>query len=349
MLCFIREVILIGKSLFVGSLKAYASSVNPLQTIVELVITPFGPNSNKQRIPKSEAENILQTCLHQPIKIDLNGESLGGHKGSIPVGPIISAEETDDSIIGTGIIWQDEFPEVSEFLKERTAENNPPGTSWELYYEESKIADDGVEDLYGVIYGANTIVSNPSYGNRTLLRAVAEDLGVAELEVEREQIAALQTQLAAMYEVLDSAYYTTFEIEAVEAARTENVESFSARFNELISVLTNRANEVGIALASAKEELDVLKAEKAQAEKEKKIAERNSILSDVGIALAESDKELIMGMCDNEFELYIRTAKQFQSATKVNAEVKIKLPDPVGTQDIDNKDIIEAHKNLYKR
>lgn len=359
--------------------KAYASDQNPLQTIVELVITPFGPNKNNQRIPRSEASNILRTCLNQPIKIDLEGNTIGGHKGAYPVGTITFAEETETAIIGRGVIWSEEFPEVCDFLKKRTAENNPPGTSWEILFEHSTIAEDGIEDLHNTVYAANCIVNSPSYGNRTLIRAIAEDLGALmeentktekteaeDLEEERKEISDLQNQLLAMWSFLDDVYLKTFEIESAEATKTESVESFTDRFNKIISKLTERADQAGVALAEKQStiqdletklaeiqsELDTLKAEKAQAELNAKIAKRESALAEIEIVLDETNKDTILEMTDAQFDIFVAGIKQVRdkySSGKAIAETRIKLPDPVIPNEITNDLVVESHKAAVKK
>lgn len=336
---------------------------------MDLVITPFSVNANNQRIPKSEASNILRTCLNQPIKIDLEGNTIGGHKNSYPVGTITFAEETEAAIIGRGVIWNEEYAEVADLLKRRTAENNPPGTSWEILFEYSTIAEDGIEDLHNTVYAANTIVSNPSYGNQTLIRAIAEDLSRKEgaiMEEERNEILQLQNMVSNLYCVLDDLWFKTFEIEEAEAVKTENVEGFSARLNDLVTRLTDRANQAGVAVAekqtllddlqskltAIQAELDTLKAEKAQAELNAKVARRETALAEVDITLDETNKDTILEMTDTQFDLFVSGIKQVQSkysGSKTTAEIKFNLPDPVIPQDINRSDVIESHKALYKR
>lgn len=44
---------------------------NPFQTELEFVSTDFEPNKNKQAIPKSEAENIINSARNMPNKVNL--------------------------------------------------------------------------------------------------------------------------------------------------------------------------------------------------------------------------------------------------------------------------------------
>lgn len=303
----------------------------------------------------------------------MDGETLGGHKDSIPVGPIIEVYETDDSIIGRGVIWAEEFPEVSKYLKKRTAESNPPGTSWEILYEGSYTEGD-IEYLTGTYYAANTIVANPSYGDRTLLRAIAEDLGVemddtenpiienpteelqkeeANLDEERNEILELQNMLYSMFGMLDDMWCKTFEIEEAEMTKTENVEGFSARIQDLVTRLSTRANEAGVAMAETKNqletlqtELDTLKAEKAQAETEAKTAKRKADLAEAGVEV--DTIETLLTLDDTAFSLFVSTLKQVKG--KSVAEItRIELPDPLTTSEVTTDVLVESHKEVMKK
>jgi uncharacterized coiled-coil protein SlyX len=183
------------------------------------------------------------------------------------------------------------------------------------------------------------------------------------MEEEREEILNLQRQLYAMCEVLDSRYYQTFQIEEAEAAKTENLETFTERFHALMSAVESRANDAGVALAEAtttveslqtqltaiQAELDTLKAEKAEAELNAKIAKRESALAEIGISFAEN-KDVILEMTDTHFDLFVSSLTQVKnSGGKSTAEVKIKLPDPVGSTEITNDVIKESHNAAVKK
>ena len=360
-------------AIFNGLLKAYASNDNPLQTIVELVITPFGANKNKQGIKKSEASNILRTCVNQPIKINYE---TGRHKDSYPVGVITEAQETETEIIGLGVLWPEEYPEVAEYLRKRTAENNPVSTSWEILYAGTYIEDD-IEWLTGCYYAANTIVENPSYPGKTLMKCIAEDLGIEErvmednekteaegLEDEREEINDLQSMVSSLFSLLDNLWYKTFEIEEAEMVKTENIDGAMGRINDLVNRLTTRANDAGVALAETKttleslqSELDdvkskltVLETEKAEAELQAKNTQRQDTLSSLGYTVAEEDKDRIFNLDDTAFDMFVFGLKAGGSVKKETAENKsIKLPDPVSPQEIDNSVVAESHKAIYTR
>lgn len=359
-------MICIAKALFNGYFKTRASDKNPLQTIIDLVITPFSPNNNKQAIPKSEAQNIINTALYQPLKINFDGSKINGHFNSIPIGTITEVAETDIEIVGSAIVWLEEFPETIEYLKQCSANDNIPGTSWEILYNESITDNDGIEWLHGCVYCANTIVSNPAYGEKTLLRAIAEDLSKNKevktdldkdskaedtaigLNPEREEIAGLLSQLWSMYEMLDSLYYKTFEIEEAEAVKTQNVDSFSERLNALITNLTERADNANVSLSEAQAELTTLRQEKTEAEKkaaeEKTLTERKDKLTEIGIVIEDTRKDFILSMSEDTFNQYINDLRSVKSARAETDNVK--LPEPIGI--VGSANWKEAHNKLIK-
>lgn len=186
------------------------------------------------------------------------------------------------------------------------------------------------------------------------------------LDVERSEILDLQRQLYAMCEVLDQRYYATFEIEEAEAAKTENLETFTERFNALMQAVESRANEAGVALAEAtttvedlqtrltaiQSELDTLKAEKAEAELNAKVTKRETALAEIGISLDETNKEKFLEFSDAAFDLFVDSLKQVKASVasnKTTAEIKISLPDPVTSTSVTTEDLVKSHIEVVKK
>jgi chromosome segregation ATPase len=193
-----------------------------------------------------------------------------------------------------------------------------------------------------------------------------EDVNSTEaesLEEERKEISDLQSMLSSLFGRLDELWFATFDIEEAEATKTENVEDFTTRITDLVSKLTERANTAGVALAekqttiqdletkliAIQAELDTLKAEKAEAELNAKIAKRESALAEIGISFSEN-KDVILEMTDTHFDLFVSSLTQVKnSGGKSTAEVRIKLPDPVGSTEITNDVIKESHNAAVKK
>jgi hypothetical protein len=172
---------------------AETTSANPLLKEVELILTDFEANANKEGIPQKESANIIRTALHTPIKIAASETTYAGHKGAIPVGPIIDVyEDTHDGkpvIKAKAIIWSDEFKEVYSLLKSQAGEREYIGTSWEVYYQDAE-AIDGVNWLNNVTFAGTCIVDVPAYGDRTKLLKVAEKEMVEELKAKISELEA---------------------------------------------------------------------------------------------------------------------------------------------------------------
>lgn len=164
---------------------------NPLLKEVELVLTDFEANANKEGIPQKESANIIRTALHTPIKIAMSETGYAGHKGAIPVGPIIEVyEDTHEGkpvVKAKAVIWSDEFKEVYSLLKSQAGEREYIGTSWEVYYESADSVD-GVNWLNNVTFAGTCIVDVPAYGERTKLLKVAEKEMVEELQTKIKEL-----------------------------------------------------------------------------------------------------------------------------------------------------------------
>jgi hypothetical protein len=144
-----------------GRLKAYASVDNPLILSMDLWITDFNPNKNKQGIPKTEAQNILKTAVNTPVKIAFDDHALG-HHGAKPIGVISTAELQNDMIIGRAIIWKQDNQAVADYLLAQ-AEHF---VSWEIYYSDSTLDSNGIQWLEGCYFGGTCLVDTPAYGDK---------------------------------------------------------------------------------------------------------------------------------------------------------------------------------------
>ena len=252
---------------FLGYVSAVAEA-HPLQTIISFVLTDFEPNSNKQAVPISEAENIIRTAKDMPVKINFDGMSETGHNRAVPIGVITKAElvnvDGKDSIIAEARIWKKEYPEIDEYLRSAKAEKRQIGTSWELYYEESE-EKDNVSWLTNIVMAATAIVKVPAYGNRTPILSVAEDrIKVEELNTK---ITELESKLA--------------EVEtALADARAE--------------------------ADSAKDKVTQMEREQAESAKEAMIANRIALLTEAGVTVEDEHKTILAEASDDVFNLFMR-------------------------------------------
>lgn len=335
-----------------GFMQTMASS-HPLQTRLSLILTDFEPNSNKQGIPKTEAENIIRTALYTPLKINFDGEEYHGHTGAYPIGPIINAQASTyngrDVISGEAIIWNDVYDDVSEYLKQAFAEG--VGTSWEIYYEDTE-DDNGTQWLKGCIFAGTCVVDTPAYGpERTRLLAIAEKLhnraennmskeleiadttSVNEVETLRTDISGVMDMLSniysGLYEMLDSSY----EIE--QQLAVTDMPAMSEQLTKLLSSIQKRFNDLTSQAASAevyKTELSELKDKIAQAEElnRKNALEtaRKDKLTELGIEFSEEKKEFYLSMSEEMFTMYVSDLTSVKSK-KATSETKPVIPEPI--------------------
>ena len=168
-------------------LESFASlSLNPTIKWIKFDLTDNKPNANKQRIPKSEFTNLINTGVHMPIKM-AEGFIRDGHEFAMPIGAITGLIERGDQVIGIAALWSREFPQEIEILEKMTEADVEPQLSWELLYQYSDYDEkSGVEDLLGVALSAATIVNMPAYEGRTSITKMASTEASKEEEEKKK-------------------------------------------------------------------------------------------------------------------------------------------------------------------
>jgi hypothetical protein len=199
---------------------SFKASASLIDGNLECVFTDFKPNLNKQGVPREESANIINSAIHRPVKMNLSSKR-HVHAGSIPVGPIVSANlsENGESVLIAAKVWSDEYPTVDKYLRASVQRSKPVDFSWELFYKYSTIDDDGVEWLRDVTVGAITIVDSPSYDGRTPLLTYAEFYGGDPLEDRIEILEeAIKSLKASLDQLVDSAASTDNTVTATDNA-----------------------------------------------------------------------------------------------------------------------------------
>jgi hypothetical protein len=148
-----------------------AVSRNPTLKWIKFVLTDDAFNVNKQRIPKNEFANLVNTGVHMPIKM-AEGAILEGHEYSVPIGTITALAERETSVEGIAALWSREFPEEVKILEEMAKSDKKPQLSWEIMYQDS-VAEETGEALRDVALRAATIVGMPAYEGRTPILTMA--------------------------------------------------------------------------------------------------------------------------------------------------------------------------------
>jgi hypothetical protein len=155
--------------------EAFSSvSLNPNFQWGKVVICDDQPNLNKMRIPESEFDNLIRTGINSPIKMDIG--KITGHEEAQgkPIGVISQIKKETNKLIALVALWKKEREEDIAMLKDMYLKNQPPQTSWEIGYSESKTDDKGVQDLFGTMLNGLAVVANPAYAGRTGFVAMAE-------------------------------------------------------------------------------------------------------------------------------------------------------------------------------
>jgi len=167
---------------------------------IKYVFTDAFANANKQQVPEDEFDNIIRTGQSMPIKAgELEAGIPDGHDGASPLGVITHLKKAGATVIGLGLLWKQERPEVVEYIRNAFREKKSLQLSWELGYTDSTFSDDKVETLAGVVVRAITFVGLPAYEGRTPVLAVAskdKEDNTKDMEELQTKIEELTTLLA---------------------------------------------------------------------------------------------------------------------------------------------------------
>lgn len=366
------------KSVVNGYIRAIADQTHPLQTKLSLILTDFNPNGNHQGVPRSEIDNIIRTAQYMPLKINFNGSSYAGHTGALPIGPIINVYEGQDNdrdvLFGEAIIWNQVYKDVADHLKAAFSEG--VGTSWEIFYEDATVDDNGVEWLNGCVFAGTCVVEVPAYGpNRTRVLAIAEALNeradtlkTMEIEMSKDQeaqsagntvdmdatrndLVEVQDVLFKLWEGVDSLFNKTFEI---EAAQVENdIGKIAQQFAEKLTKLANRINELETSkaeLETTKAELETLKQASAEIAKAQLTKERTDKLSAAGIDVTDTTRvDRYVAMDESVFESIISDLLSIRPKTSNAEQTKQIVPEPLGKSEMTADEITKALKEEFKK
>ncbi len=188
-----------------------AIAANQSFNYLKFILTDDKPNSNKQRIPKDEFENVIRTGFFTPLKM-AEGGIKDGHEDSVPLGVITHLKENDDQIRGLAALWAEERPEDVAIIKKAYADKSPINISWELGYKTSSFEDDGTENLHGVTLRAATIVGLPAY-NEGRTRGIEFASEKEKENKNMEELEKIQKELEDTKELLVTSQDKTKELE----------------------------------------------------------------------------------------------------------------------------------------
>jgi len=288
---------------------------------VKFDFTDDQPNGNKMKVPQTEFANIIRTGVHMPIKMQDNDPN-GDHEGSTPVGVITNLAQKGNKVIGLGALWKEERKEAVEALAENFNSGNPPKLSWEVFYSESEVDEEGIESLTGVTVRATTFVGDPAYKGRTNVVAMASNEDAKKEQSSENNKEAKLDELKALQEQFDSL-----------KSEKELLETRASELNTEIETLKSR-NEELTTWKSQREEGDA----KAQL-----LTTRRESLLKAGVTLTDEEwatkAESVAAMDETTFDFYTQEVAVFASkkaseeaaASKKEEADNTKIPAGIGS------------------
>jgi hypothetical protein len=263
------------------------------------------PNGNKQRIPKTEFDNVIKTGIHMPIKVAA-GEISPGHQGSFPIGVITNLKVEDNKIIGLAALWSEERPEDVKLLLDKYHKGEPLNVSWELYSKRIANEEEDVVDLVDVTLNAATLVGIPAYKGRTNVLSLASLLSGEDDNIKEDSKLEELEQLRLDKQGLEEKIAT---LETEVKAKDETVTAMTAELAEL---------------KQFKEEVESVK------QAEEKFASLKTKFSEAGLDFEEQyfidRKERLLAMSEEEVDFFVQEVVSFsKKEEKVEASLS-KIP-----------------------
>lgn len=222
----------------IENLEFAATSLNPYFQWAKIVVTDDQPNANRKRIPLEEYDNLIKTGIFSPVKMDYG--SIAGHdeaKGK-PIGVISQLSKETNKVIALAALWKYERESDIAMLKDMYTKGTPPQVSWEIAYSDSKVNEDGIEDLIGTSLFGLVVVENPAYTGRTPFVAMSENTNqevtsVEELEALKAKIKELEEALSAKTQELEDTQRELSELKTYKES-VEKEEADNKRFAEIV-------------------------------------------------------------------------------------------------------------------
>lgn len=300
-------------------------SLNPMVNWMKFVLLDDLPNGNKQRVPKSEFDNIIKTGIHMPIKVSA-GEISPGHQGAFPIGVITNLKVEDNKIIGLAALWSEERSEDVKLLLDKYHKGEPLNVSWELYHKDQiENKEEGFIDLVGVTLSAATLVGIPAYKGRTNVLSLASLLSGEDDTIEEDS----------KLEELEQLKLDKQSLEEKIAALETDIKTK----DETVNTLTAEMAE----LKKYKEDVEAVK------QAEEKFSSIKTKFSEAGLTFDEQyfidRKEKLLAMSEEDVDFFVQEVVSF-SKKDDKEEASIKIPAVRGKKTPDNLTLSEIAKQL---
>lgn len=335
---------------------AYSDFKHPLLRKVRFIFADDKPNRNNQGIEYEDFELAKQTAIHMPIKMRYlaTADQAGGHTGSITFGHITDmTEETladgTHQLIGEGVLYKEEFPREIEYLDRAFAEDQAPGSSFEIVYKEVK-KEGPIEWLKNFTTSAVTFVRHPAYGTRTALLALASDNNISDSELNNTLFGIVEN-IRPKNDLKGGSNTVEKELEDLKA-ELEKIKAENTRLLEANGTLT-----------TAKAELETTVGEQGKAIAEYQrttlVADRTTKVAEAGLIVPEADLErkqaYWVSLAEDTFAEYLEDIKVMKALApkeetkKAIASLKIDLPRPNPTTGVETLSIDDLKETFRDR
>lgn len=284
-----------------------AIASNPDIMWMKFIFTDDQPNANKQRVPKEEFSNIVKSGVYMPVKMEGDNPD-GNHPLSTPVGTITNLMHPKDSnkVVGLAALWKRERPEGLSAIENKFKDGEIPTLSWELFYQESSLDENGVEDLKGTNVRGITFVRNPAYEGRTNALSVSQANAAQNEDTETESVESENDD-------------TNKENE-----KLEELKELQNRIEELENQLEAKSAELDT-LNKEKEDLQTWRDEReAEDAKAALVDNRRKMLVESGIEFTDEEwqarSERLLAMDDTTYEFYVQDLVAFSEKNNEEEE-----------------------------
>lgn len=308
--------------------------VNPFLTVARFIFADDGGNENNQGIEVEDFDEVAESAINMPVKMNFSGTRVENHLGSYVVGHITemkksTAESGANQLEATAVLYKDEYPEEVTYLRESFASGEAPGVSYEIAYEDSVIKD-GIQWIKKLVTCAATFVRTPAYGKRTALLALASAKTDSEFNDTLISLAAQAEEI----ENPTPSNEGGNNVDELEKAKAEldtvkaEAETKTAEVARLIEELNARD-----------ETISTLNDNIATAERERTLESRIRKMSEAGFSLeadaekATKKKEFLVSFSDEAFDEYVSdlvAAKSMAAKTeptnRTDASVRTQVP-----------------------
>lgn len=290
---------------------------HPYLTTAKFIFADDKPNGNNQAIEADDFDSIIKTAVGMPIKMSFTGQDVGHHRGAYIIGFMKNltksvAEDGTNQLIAEAALYSEEFPEEVQFLKDKFAEGDAPGVSYELGYSDP-IFKGPIEYLKNIVTGAATFVKFPAYGKRTAL------LALASAKTETDFMDTMKILVTQAEDHTDKGGKSVEDLEKAQATIRE-LEGKQTEFKTQAETKTAEVAKLTEDIATKDAKITDLETEVLTLKKSALIETRTRQYSEAGLTLeaeaekADKKKEFWLSLSDDAWTMYLDELKSVKAS-----------------------------------